>query len=58
VRSGESGSPVLQRGEAGLVLVGVLSARAEDGPRKLAIAAGTARIGQLHALMEADRRSP
>ncbi len=58
VRSGESGAPVLQRGEAGLVLVGVLSARAEDGPRKLAIAAGTARIGQLHALMEADRRSP
>lgn len=58
VRSGESGSPVLQRGENGLALVGVLSARAEDGPQKLAIAAGAARIGQLRALMEADRRIP
>jgi protease YdgD len=58
VRPGESGAPVLQRSGAGLALVGVLSARAEDGPRKLAIAAGTARIGQLHALMDADRRSP
>ena len=51
VRPGESGAPVLQRGEAGLALVGVLSARAEDGPQKLAIAAGSTRIGQLQALM-------
>jgi V8-like Glu-specific endopeptidase len=58
VRPGESGSPVLQRGEDGLALVGVLSARAEDGPQKLAIAAGSTRIGQLRALMGPDLRSP
>ena len=58
VRPGESGSPVLQRGEGGLALVGVLSARAEDGPQKLAIAAGSTRIGQLQALMGPDLRSP
>jgi protease YdgD len=58
VRPGESGSPVLQRGENGLVLVGVLSARAEDGPQKLAIAAGSTRIGQLQALMGPDLRTP
>lgn len=51
VRPGESGAPVLQHGAAGLALVGVLSARAEDGPQKLAIAAGSTRIGQLQALM-------
>lgn len=51
VRPGESGSPVLQHGADGLALVGVLSARAEDGPQKLAIAAGSTRIGQLQALM-------
>jgi protease YdgD len=58
VRPGESGSPVLQRGAGGLVLVGVLSARAEDGPQKLAIAAGSTRIGQLQALMGPDLRAP
>jgi len=58
VRPGESGSPVLQRGEDGLALVGVLSARAEDGPQKLAIAAGSTRIGQLRALMGPDLRAP
>jgi protease YdgD len=58
VRPGESGSPVLQRGPEGLVLVGVLSARAEDGPRKLAIAAGSTRIGQLRALMGPDLPLP
>jgi V8-like Glu-specific endopeptidase len=51
VRPGESGAPVLQREGDGLVLVGVLSARAEDGPQKLALAAASARIGQLQALM-------
>jgi protease YdgD len=51
VRPGESGAPVLQREGDGLVLVGVLSARAEDGPQKLALAAASARIGQLRALM-------
>jgi protease YdgD len=51
VRPGESGSPLLQREGDTLVLVGVLSARAEDGPMKLAIAAGAARIGHLRALM-------
>jgi protease YdgD len=58
VRPGESGSPVLQRGPDGLVLVGVLSARAEDGPQKLAIAAGSTRIGQLQALMGPDLPAP
>ena len=58
VRPGESGSPVLQRGESGLVLVGVLSARAENGPQKLAIAAGSTRIGQLRALMGPDPGGP
>jgi protease YdgD len=58
VRPGESGAPVIQRGEGGLVLVGVLSARAEDGPQKLAIAAGSTRIGQLRALMGPDRGIP
>jgi protease YdgD len=58
VRSGESGSPVLQRGPDGLVLVGVLSARAEDGPQKLAIAAGSTRIGQLQAVMGPDLPAP
>lgn len=58
VRPGESGSPVLQRGENGLAIVGVLSARAEDGPQKLAIAAGSTRIGQLQALMGPDLRAP
>lgn len=51
VRPGESGAPVLQREGEGLVLVGVLSARAEDGLQKLAFAAASARIGQLRALM-------
>lgn len=51
VRPGESGAPVLQHGASGLALVGVLSARAEDGPQKLAIAAGSTRIGQLLAVM-------
>jgi protease YdgD len=58
VRPGESGAPVLQRGPEGLVLVGVLSARAEDGPQKLAIAAGSARIGQLQAIMGPDLPAP
>jgi protease YdgD len=58
VRPGESGAPVLQRGPDGLVLIGVLSARAEDGPRKLAIAAGSTRIGQLQALMGPDLPAP
>ena len=58
VRSGESGSPVLQRGPEGLALVGVMSARAEDGPQKLAIAAGSARIGQLRALMGPELGGP
>jgi protease YdgD len=58
VRPGESGSPVLQHGPEGLALVGVLSARAEDGPQKLAIAAGSTRIGQLQALMGPDLRAP
>lgn len=58
VRPGESGSPVLQRSAGGLVLVGVLSARAEDGPQKLAIAAGSTRIGQLQALMGPDLSAP
>jgi len=51
VRPGESGSPVLQKTEDGLAIVGVLSARAEDGPQKLAFAAGSQRIGQVIALM-------
>lgn len=51
VRPGESGSPVLQRSENGLAIVGVLSARGEDGPQKLAFAAGSLRIGQVVALM-------
>ena len=58
VRPGESGSPVLQRSEGGLAIVGVLSARAEDGPQKLAIAAGSTRIGQLQALMGPNLRTP
>jgi hypothetical protein len=58
VRPGESGAPVLQRGPDGLALVGVLSARAEDGPQKLAIAAGSTRIGQLQALMGPDLPAP
>jgi protease YdgD len=58
VRPGESGAPVLQWGADGLVIVGVLSARAEDGPQKLAIAAGSTRIGQLQALMGPDLRAP
>jgi protease YdgD len=58
VRPGESGSPVLQRGPDGIVLVGVLSARAEDGPQKLAIAAGSTRIGQLQAVMGPDLPAP
>jgi protease YdgD len=58
VRPGESGSPVLQRSETGLAIVGVLSARGEDGPQKLAIAAGSQRIGQLQALMGPELRSP
>lgn len=51
VRSGESGSPVLQRTDNGIAIVGVLSARGEDGPQKLAFAAGSQRIGQVVALM-------
>lgn len=58
VRPGESGSPVLQPGAEGLVIVGVLSARAESGPQKLAIAAGSTRIGQLRALMGPDPDRP
>jgi hypothetical protein len=58
VRPGESGAPVIQHGPDGMALVGVLSARAEDGPQKLAIAAGSARIGQLRALMGPDLRAP
>jgi protease YdgD len=58
VRSGESGSPVLQHGPDGLSVVGVLSARAEEGPQKFAIAAGSARIGQLRALMGPEPGGP
>ncbi len=58
VRPGESGSPVLRHGKDGLALVGVLSARAEHGAQKLAIAAGSTRIGQLIALMGPDLRTP
>lgn len=58
VRPGESGSPVLQRSESGLAIVGVLSARAEDGPQKLAFAAGSQRIGQVVALMGPSRQTP
>jgi hypothetical protein len=58
VRPGESGAPVLWQGPEGLALVGVLSARGENGPQKLAIAAGSTRIGQLRALMGPDLAAP
>ena len=58
VRPGESGSPILQRTGEGIAIVGVLSARAEDGPQKLAFAAGSQRIGQLIALMGPILSSP
>ncbi len=58
VRPGESGSPVLQRTDDGLAIVGVLSARAEDGPQKLAFAAGSQRIGQVIALMGPEVLDP